>query len=332
MNRLFFTAFNDAIICHRMPLLILVHPDWLLSTADPRLLRARTPSKEKERKTSSIITTRRSPSLNSITLCCNFGAGLYLLRAAVVSTDDDANWWREIHRTGWIGHIASILSAALRAACYVKQRQYSVLVHCSDGWDRTAQVVSLAQILIDPYYRTMEGFAVLIEKDWIGFGHKFKDRLGFLDCVWQLTEQFPDKFQFNERFLKHISTHCQTNWFSTFICNSDKERKERMMTMKAANTSGSGSEINKYTSARELPIWSLLLANRAIYSNPRLLTDMGRYNQEREMNPEKLKKMLLPIPSVKVLQIWTGMYLKYDESLIGSALTAQRKEYDHVGT
>mmetsp|Transcript_870 Transcript_870/g.1114 ORF Transcript_870/g.1114 Transcript_870/m.1114 type:complete len:282 (-) Transcript_870:195-1040(-) len=181
----------------------------------------------------------------------------------------------------------------------------------------------------------MEGFAVLIEKDWIGFGHKFKDRLGeshegspvfhqFLDCVWQLTEQFPDKFQFNERFLKHISTHCQTNWFSTFICNSDKERKERMMTMKAANTSGSGSEINKhrYTSARELPIWSLLLANRAIYSNP-------RYNQEREMNPEKLKKMLLPIPSVKVLQIWTGMYLKYDESLIGHIFRRSEQRAAH---
>lgn len=30
------------------------------------------------------------------------------------------------------------------------------LVHCSDGWDRTPQVVSLAKIILDPYYRTME--------------------------------------------------------------------------------------------------------------------------------------------------------------------------------
>ena len=30
-----------------------------------------------------------------------------------------------------------------------------VLVHCSDGWDRTAQVVSLAELLLDPYYRTV---------------------------------------------------------------------------------------------------------------------------------------------------------------------------------
>ena len=31
-----------------------------------------------------------------------------------------------------------------------------VLVHCSDGWDRTAQVVSLAKLIADPSYRTLE--------------------------------------------------------------------------------------------------------------------------------------------------------------------------------
>ena len=36
----------------------------------------------------------------------------------------------------------------------------SVLVHCSDGWDRTAQVCSLGALLMDPYYRTMKGFMV----------------------------------------------------------------------------------------------------------------------------------------------------------------------------
>jgi len=31
-----------------------------------------------------------------------------------------------------------------------------VLVHCSDGWDRTSQVVALAELMLDPYYRTIE--------------------------------------------------------------------------------------------------------------------------------------------------------------------------------
>ena len=49
----------------------------------------------------------------------------------------------------------------------------NVLVHCSDGWDRTSQVVSISQICIDPYFRTIEGFGVLIEKEWVFAGHQF---------------------------------------------------------------------------------------------------------------------------------------------------------------
>lgn len=53
-----------------------------------------------------------------------------------------------------------------------------MLVHCSDGWDRTAQLSAIAQILIDPYYRTLYGFSVLVEKEWCHFGHQFARRCG----------------------------------------------------------------------------------------------------------------------------------------------------------
>lgn len=53
----------------------------------------------------------------------------------------------------------------------------SALVHCSDGWDRTSQLCALAQLQLDPFYRTFEGFKVLIQKDWLGFGHMFRDRI-----------------------------------------------------------------------------------------------------------------------------------------------------------
>lgn len=48
-----------------------------------------------------------------------------------------------------------------------------VIVHCSDGWDRTPQVCALAQLLLDPYYRTVEGFITLLEKEFVTFGHPF---------------------------------------------------------------------------------------------------------------------------------------------------------------
>lgn len=45
----------------------------------------------------------------------------------------------------------------------VAEEGVSVLVHCSDGWDRTAQVCSVASVLLDPYYRTLRGLMVHTE-------------------------------------------------------------------------------------------------------------------------------------------------------------------------
>lgn len=64
----------------------------------------------------------------------------------------------------------------------------------------------------------LQGFQVLVESDWLDFGHKFGDRCGhqenaedqneqcpvflqWLDSVHQLLKQFPCLFEFNEAFL-----------------------------------------------------------------------------------------------------------------------------------
>ena len=52
-------------------------------------------------------------------------------------------------------------------ARYMKQKGGSTLVHCSDGWDRTSQLTSLSQIMMDSEYRTISGFMVCVFSAWI---------------------------------------------------------------------------------------------------------------------------------------------------------------------
>ncbi|VDN52879.1 unnamed protein product [Dracunculus medinensis] len=114
----------------------------------------------------------------------------------------------------------------------------SVLVHCSDGWDRTAQVTTLAKIIADPYFRTIEGFEFLIRRDWIEFGHKFADRSGlfnnkneqspiflqWLDCVHQILHKFPAAFEFTQEYLVKLALHTYSGLFGTFLFNSLKQK------------------------------------------------------------------------------------------------------------
>lgn len=83
-------------------------------------------------------------------------------------------------KSGWLRHIGSLLDGTLTVVRQIAVEHSHVMIHCSDGWDRTAQLATLAQLCLDPYYRTIEGFMVLVEKDWVSFGHKFQDRSGFL--------------------------------------------------------------------------------------------------------------------------------------------------------
>ena len=87
--------------------------------------------------------------------------------------DAESNYLTKLEESGWLKHIRLILQAAITTSQKLYFEKTSVLVHCSDGWDRTAQICATVQLMLDPYYRTIEGFAVVIEKEWCSFGHKF---------------------------------------------------------------------------------------------------------------------------------------------------------------
>ncbi|KAJ6323097.1 hypothetical protein OIU77_012852 [Salix suchowensis] len=93
--------------------------------------------------------------------------------------------------SGWLIHVQSVLAGSAWIAARVALESASVLVHCSDGWDRTSQLVALANLLLDPYYRTFTGFQALIEKDWLAFGHPFAERWG-MPTVSGSSDRPPD--------------------------------------------------------------------------------------------------------------------------------------------
>ena len=73
-------------------------------------------------------------------------------------------WLSNVDGTHWLDHLHLILGGALRVADKVETHKTSVIVHCSDGWDRTAQLTSLAMLFLDPYYRTLVGFEVSVKR------------------------------------------------------------------------------------------------------------------------------------------------------------------------
>ena len=167
-----------------------------------------------------------------------------LLKTVSYNTNSEKTLFMNIANSGWYETILIILKSSFQIYKCILENN-NVLIHCSDGWDRTSQLCSLTQILLDKYYRTLDGFICLIEKDWMSFGHQFRYRNGFyfqmdsgknesqfspiflqwLDALYQLMEQNYSKFQFNFNLILFIAEELYSGKYGTFLFNNDKERE-----------------------------------------------------------------------------------------------------------
>uniref|UniRef100_A0A7S2CT85 Myotubularin phosphatase domain-containing protein n=1 Tax=Octactis speculum TaxID=3111310 RepID=A0A7S2CT85_9STRA len=216
-------------------------------------------------------------------------------------TETDGDWLSNLENAGWLEHVRLVLEFSVKAAEKLHLEGASVLVHCSDGWDRTAQVCATAQLLLDPYYRTIEGFAVLVEKDWCAFGYKFQDRCGhnsvkenqerspifvqWLDVIHQIQSQFPDVFEYDSRLLVFVADHLFSGLFGTFLGNSEKIRFRELRCRE-----------------RTCSIWTYVLANVDNFKSRNYVKDNGL-------------EQLWPSYSIKNIQLWARYYQRWDQEV-----------------
>lgn len=309
----------------------------------------------------------------------------------------------------WLKHISNVLDGAHIVAKTVHLGGSHVLVHCSDGWDRTSQLCSLAELCLDPYYRTIDGFVQLVEKDWLSFGHRFQERCGhlaseknfvdsaakgaspedtaaddpsakvadpaesvsssaartdeaafaptdssplrdvqagynrardamsffgknfgrrfgemsrqvgqaaagaggggtahlkmtspifhqFLDCCYQILHQHPDRFEFNEAFLKRLLYHTYSCQYGTFLFNNERERHDAKV------------------AERTRSVWDFFLARRDMYVNP--------HYRPQVAGPAERRDVWLDVDVSKV-RWWAYVFERKDEEMNGLPLQQQ---------
>ena len=152
---------------------------------------------------------------------------------------------------------------------------------------------------MDTYYRRIEGFIVLIEREWLQFGHQFALRYGhgenmvnykesqrspifpqWIDLVWQLLVIYPKFFEFNERLLFFILEELYSCRYGTFLFNTVKERMENSV---YSNT---------------ISCWEYVLQNKELFKN---------------QNYVEKKGVLIPNLSNIRLRLWSSLYMQYKD-------------------
>lgn len=158
-----------------------------------------------------------------------------------LSNDEVGSWFKDVANSGWYDIMGAIFQCANMVIHEIDVLKCNVLIHCSDGWDRTAQVSSVAMLCMDPHYRTLRGLLLLIQKEFCSFGHRFRTRLAngekptseyspiflqWLECVHQMTQQFPTAFEFTSSLLLHLGREVLTNRWGTFLGDCEQERSK----------------------------------------------------------------------------------------------------------
>jgi len=211
-----------------------------------------------------------------------------------VTEGEVGSWLKDVADSHWYELIGTLLHCVVRAVREIRDHRSSVLMHCSDGWDRTSQAMALTELCLDASYRTQVGFLRLIQKEFCSFGHPFRTRLAlgekvtseyspifiqWLEAVYQMLDQFPCDFEFTPDLLLTLAEEAFSSRYGSFLCDTERERS---------------SDVMPFT----LSLWSALQTPAVLetYRNP-------RYRPS--------SRTLTPIVSQVRFRVWEAFWFRY---------------------
>ncbi|XP_026175677.1 myotubularin-related protein 10 isoform X2 [Mastacembelus armatus] len=158
--------------------------------------------------------------------------------------ESEERWLSSIENSRWLEYVRAFLKHSSEIVYQLDGKNASVILQEEEDRDLNCIVSSLVQLMLDPHYRSLVGFQSLVQKEWVMAGHPFLDRCNhlkrndkeesplfmlFLDCVWQVMNQYPAAFEFTETYLTVLSDSMWIPLFSTFLFNSPKHCSQLLM-------------------------------------------------------------------------------------------------------
>ncbi|KAG5848942.1 hypothetical protein ANANG_G00104820 [Anguilla anguilla] len=180
--------------------------------------------------------------------------------------ESEEKWLSSMESSRWLECCRAFLKHSAEVVYMLEGQQASVILKEEQGRDLSCVVSSLAQLMLDPHFRSLGGFQSLVQKEWVMAGHRFLDRcnhlkksgkeecplfLLFLDCVWQLLNQYPAAFEFTETYLTVLADSMWVPVFSTFLFNCPRQHAEHCRALASSKNAPLGED----RGLRFPPVW-----------------------------------------------------------------------------
>lgn len=151
---------------------------------------------------------------------------------------DSEYFYKNLESSKWLQHIQSLVRASRHIARTLKCDKTPVVVLDATGRDMSCLVVSLVLIICDRHFRTINGLASLINKEWISAGycfcssfmslkgtnsHFYPTFIMFLDCVHNIIFQYPTEFEYTDLYLVEILDNVLSGESELFKFNCPKD-------------------------------------------------------------------------------------------------------------